>query len=78
MGKVFVRYPEYDFIYYGYSAAFPISSVIRLDPREHKAFKWVTPEEALSMPLIKDEDTSIRWFYESEKTASSKEKNKKD
>jgi 8-oxo-dGTP pyrophosphatase MutT (NUDIX family) len=62
-GKTFVRYPTYEFVYHMYSANLPAGSVIKINPREHKDFRWVTPEEALKMPLVKDEDMSIKLFY---------------
>jgi 8-oxo-dGTP pyrophosphatase MutT (NUDIX family) len=62
-GRTFVRYPKYDFVYYIYSAKFPAGSSVKINPREHKDFRWVTPEEALAMPLIMDEDMSIKLFY---------------
>ncbi len=65
-GKTFVRYQDYNFVYHMFSTEFPQGNSITLDPREHKDFRWVTPEEALSMPLIQDEDMSIKLFYKIE------------
>ncbi len=62
-GRTFVRYPDYDFIYHMYSADRPCGSVIKINQREHKNFRWVTPKEALALPLIRDEDISIKLFY---------------
>lgn len=62
-GKTFVRYSSYDFVYHMCSAKYPAGSAVKLNPREHQSFKWVTPEEALAMPLIQDEDMSIKLFY---------------
>jgi 8-oxo-dGTP pyrophosphatase MutT (NUDIX family) len=62
-GKTFVRYPGYDFVYHMSSAKCPPGSVIKINPKEHKGFRWTTPEEALAMPLIMDEDMSIKLFY---------------
>ncbi|MGD0729023.1 MAG: NUDIX hydrolase [Candidatus Micrarchaeaceae archaeon] len=62
-GKTFVRYPEYDFVYHMCSAVCPPNVIVKINPKEHKDFRWVTPEEALKMNLIMDEDTSIKIFY---------------
>ena len=36
---------------------------IMIDPNEHKGFCWVTPKEALGMPIIEDLDACIRIVY---------------
>lgn len=56
----YVRYPDFDFIYERFSYALAGVPVVTLSPKEHKAFRWVTPEEALELPLIEDEDVGIR------------------
>ncbi len=62
-GKVFVRYPEFDFVYHISSMRCPAEAAIRINPKEHKDLRWVTQEEALSMNLIRDFDTVIKLFY---------------
>jgi len=62
-GKVFVKYAKYDFVYHIFSASLPPKTTIKINNKEHKNFKWVTPTEALKLPLIQDEDTSIKIFY---------------
>ncbi len=50
---VYVRYPDYDFIYHMFSvflANKPETIVLR--PREHKSFDWWTHKEVLELPLI--------------------------
>lgn len=61
--RVFVRYPTYDFVYHIFYAKFEKNPEISIDTREHKNFKWVTPKEALKMPLIQDLDNCIKLFY---------------
>ncbi len=36
---------------------------VKIDFEEHKGFTWVTPEDALKMNLLKDEDTCIKLIY---------------
>jgi 8-oxo-dGTP pyrophosphatase MutT (NUDIX family) len=62
-GKTFVRYPKFDFVYHIYSTEHLGGPQIKINLKEHKNFRWVTPTEALAMPLMMDEDTSIKLFY---------------
>jgi 8-oxo-dGTP pyrophosphatase MutT (NUDIX family) len=62
-GKVYIRNSDGDFVYHMSSARFPAGSAIRLDPKEHKEYRWVTAEEALSLPLIRDMGPCIKLFY---------------
>jgi len=60
--KVFVRYPEFDFVFHIFSAKLEFSSEIKLN-KEHKDFIWATPASALRLDLILDEDACIKIFY---------------
>ncbi len=62
-GTVFVRYPEYDFVYHIYHLDLPMKIQVQINPQEHKGFAWVKPEQALRMRLIGDLDACIRLFY---------------
>ena len=64
-GKVYIKYPDFDYVYH----------MIRCTPAEHpgdvkihfeahKGFTWVTPEDALKMDLMLDEDDCIILIYE--------------
>ncbi|MFA6064855.1 MAG: NUDIX hydrolase [archaeon] len=61
--KIFVRSDEYDFIYHIFVAKFNEKPLIIISPKEHKAFKWVTPKEALHMPLIHELGNCIKLYY---------------
>jgi 8-oxo-dGTP pyrophosphatase MutT (NUDIX family) len=61
-GKFYIRYPEYDYIYYIFHANLS-GSEIKINVSEHMSFAWVTPEEALKLRLVKDLGASIRLFY---------------
>lgn len=61
--KVYVRYPEYDFVYHMLYTKLDLRPPIILNKREHKDFSWVLPQTALSMPLVLDEDACIKLFY---------------
>ena len=61
--RVFVRYPNYDFIYHIYHLQLRNKPVVKINPEEHKAFKWVSPANALEINLILDLDACIKMFY---------------
>jgi 8-oxo-dGTP pyrophosphatase MutT (NUDIX family) len=61
--KLYVRYPDYDFIYHMYSKKFTTKPNVTIDPKEHKSFTRKTPQEALKSVLIRDLDECIKLFY---------------
>lgn len=61
--KVFIKWPEFDYIYHLLSIRFTHKPEIKLHPREHSAYKWVTPEEAFKTDLMRDEGRCIELFY---------------
>jgi len=62
-GKVFVQYPDYGFIYHIYHTKLDQRQKVAINHKEHKNFKWISPENALNMPLIQDLDACIKLFY---------------
>lgn len=62
--KVFVRYPDYDFVYHMYHAELNQRQDVVISQQEHKDFKWISPEKALEMDLIEDLDVCITLFYQ--------------
>ena len=52
--KIFVKYSDYDFIYHMFQAELDRKAEIRISQSEHKAAKWISPKDALSLPLIED------------------------
>ncbi len=63
--ELYVRYPEYDFVYHIFSSKINAKNIdkIRLNEEEHKSSNWVFPKDALKMRLIPDEDYCIKLFY---------------
>ena len=63
--SLYVRFGEYDFVYHMFAHTIPgdIKPEVYLEPDAHKAFLWTTPEEALQMNLIQDEDMCIKLAY---------------
>lgn len=63
--KVFVRYPDYDFIYHMFRTKLAQQPAVTLSLTEHQTFQWVTPAEALQMDLVDDLDKCIEMSYSS-------------
>jgi 8-oxo-dGTP pyrophosphatase MutT (NUDIX family) len=67
VATLYVRYPGYDFMYHMFHYIVADDTDIIIEPSEHKAYRWVTPREALQLPLIEDEDACIELFYGAKK-----------
>lgn len=61
--QVFVRYPDYDFIFHIFHTKLADNKTIQIDSKEHKAYIWASPQEALKMSLVPDQDLCIKLFY---------------
>lgn len=61
--KLFVRYPEYDFIYHMFHKKFDTQPQVMINPDEHKKYIRKVPKEALEINLIQDLDACIKLFY---------------
>ena len=61
--KMYVRYPQFDFVYYVFSVQLLGKPTVILDSNEHQEYKWVRPRDAHSMPLVWDEDECIKMFF---------------
>jgi 8-oxo-dGTP diphosphatase len=59
----FVSHPDRDFLYHYFILHLKEKPEIILSKKEHKDFSWVTPNNALQMPLIMDEDHCIKDYY---------------
>jgi 8-oxo-dGTP pyrophosphatase MutT (NUDIX family) len=60
---VFVKYPDYDFVYHIFGFDVNNDYEVEIDPISHKEFKWVTKEEALKMNFIQDLDSCINLYF---------------
>jgi 8-oxo-dGTP pyrophosphatase MutT (NUDIX family) len=61
--QFYVRHSGYDFIYHIYHLLLKERLVPVLNFDEHKDHKWITPQDALLLDLILDEDFCIKEFY---------------
>jgi 8-oxo-dGTP pyrophosphatase MutT (NUDIX family) len=60
----YTRFTAYDFTYHQFFVSLSHEPKVQINPQEHKAFLWITPQEALSLPLIEDlpEIIKLRYF----------------
>jgi 8-oxo-dGTP diphosphatase len=63
LDKVYVKYPDYDFIYYVFRYRPSSLPVIELSATEHKDYCWSMPQEAFKLDLVKDLDACLRLSY---------------
>lgn len=64
--SVFVEHNEKDhFVYHMFRTKMDFDpSAVKIDFKEHKGFTWVTPQDALKMNLMPDEDTCFKMVYQ--------------
>lgn len=60
---VYVKYPEYHFIYHMFKVVMDTRPDIRLGDKEHKGYKWSNPSDMLKLPLVRDLDKCIEISY---------------
>lgn len=60
---IYVRYPNYDFIYHLFQLKLDQEEKIKISRNESKDFRYVSVEEALKMPLIQDLGSCIKLYY---------------
>ena len=60
---VYVRFADYDFVYHMYHAKLDNKPEIKISSSEHKAAKWISPKDALDLPLIEDLDGCMQLFF---------------
>lgn len=65
IGKLYIRVPNFDFIYHmvTYQKEIENPGDVKINFNEHKGFTWVTPKDALSMDLMTDEDTCFEIVF---------------
>lgn len=59
----YIRLRSFDTEYDIFQVVLPILPSVVLEDAAFQAFAWVTPEEALRLPLIEDEDACIKLCY---------------
>lgn len=65
--KVYVKYPEYHFIYHMFRTRIDKQPQIKINTNEHKGYKWISPSDALKLNLVRELNRCIKMFYEYEK-----------
>jgi len=64
LSKVYVKYPEYDFVYYMFRAKLNARPEVVLSIGEHKDYRWLSPQDALSLDLVGDLDNCLKISYQ--------------
>lgn len=69
IGKLYIRVPNFDFEYHmvDYKEPIEFPGDVKINFKEHKGFTWVTPQDALKLPLMTDEDTCFEIVFGLEK-----------
>lgn len=62
--SLYVSDGSFDIEWHIFSTRLTELPLISISPSEHSAYRWVSPDEALGMPLIHDLPESIKLFYE--------------
>jgi len=61
--KVYVKYPDYHFIYHMFRTQVDNKLEVALSTNEHKDYKWISPSKALGLNLVRDLDSCIKLYY---------------
>ncbi len=62
IGKLYVRTPDIDYVFYLYRKNFKIRPSIELGLEEHLEAKWVTAAEASELPLIPGGKEALNFY----------------
>ncbi len=60
---VYVKFPDYDFVYHMFHTELNEKAEIKISECEHKDAKWISPKDALDLPLIEDLDGCMELFF---------------
>lgn len=63
IGTYYACYADYHFVYSTFYVQLKTKPNVILSPTEHVAHEWVTPDVAMFMQLIEDEDECIKRRY---------------
>lgn len=63
LGRVFVRYPDHDFVYHMFQYPLSGSTPVRINDQEHKDHQWISPYEASRLPLVDDLEECMKLYY---------------
>lgn len=60
---VYVKYPKTDFVFHMFDVLLSRNPIVVVNPQEHKGYVWLTPEQALQLPLVRDMDACIKMYF---------------
>lgn len=59
----YVRHDDIDFMFYVYSVELITKPKVIINSEEHSEYSWFTPQEALGIDLVEDEEIPISDFF---------------
>ena len=62
-GELYVRFDDYDFVYHLYHIGIGSRPKVKTNPKEHKSYKWISPNKTLDLDLIEDLDGCLEIIY---------------
>lgn len=65
---LYIRHPQFDFAYHMFYKRFYAFPHLILEFKEHTEARWVTVEEALSMPLMAGEQDTLNYYQQWQKS----------
>lgn len=63
LDTLYVKYPEYHFIYHMFKVVLDSRPELKLSEGEHKGCQWASPRDILKLPLVRDLDRCIEISY---------------
>lgn len=60
--SIYVKH-DYNFVYHMFFYKLDKLPDIKISDKEHKAYKWINPQKALTLNLVDDLDECIKMFY---------------
>jgi 8-oxo-dGTP pyrophosphatase MutT (NUDIX family) len=61
--KVYVRYPEYDFVFHMFKMQMDNGLNVILRQSEHQAYSWHSPKDTLDLNLVRGLDACVKMIY---------------
>ncbi len=62
LGQLYIRLPHVDYIFHMFYFPFAILPIVNLALEEHSEYKWISPGDALYLPLIVGGEEALAHF----------------
>lgn len=61
--KIYVRYPDKDFLFHMFYLKLDSKPEVKIEPNEHSEYLWLKVEDALKNELVQDLAECLKYFY---------------